>query len=254
MNAIFIGGTAFAIVFGGALVGMYMRAVLPGHHLSSDSKDIIRIAMAMIATLAAVVAALLIASAKSSFDSKSSALTRAAASYVLLDRTLAEYGAETKAVRVQLHDIAVTRLRQIWPEEKAGTLNPEAVAHGLGIEVIQRQILDLTARNDAQQWLKSRALQLSSDIAETRWAGVEQLGSSIQWPLLTVMVFWFAAIFASFGLFAPVNGSVIAALFACALSVAGSVYLIVEMDQPYGGLIRLSSAPLVTAIGELGQP
>jgi hypothetical protein len=254
MTAIAIGGTAFAIVFGGALLGMFLRAVLPGHHLSSDSKDIIRIAMAMIATLAAVVAALLIASAKSSFDSKSNALARAATSYVLLDRTLAEYGPETKAIRDQLHDIAVMRLHQLWPEEKAGTINPEAVLRGLGIEAIQRQVLGLTARNDAQQWLKSRALQLTSDITETRWAAAESLGSSIQWPLLTIMVFWFAAIFASFGLFAPANGSVVAALFACALSVAGSVYLIVEMDQPYGGLIRLSSAPLVTAIGELGQP
>ena len=80
------------------------------------------------------------------------------------------------------------------------------------------------------------------------------MGSSIQWPLLTVLIFWFAAIFASFGLFAPPNSSVIAALFVCALSVAGSVYLIVEMDQPYGGLIKLSSAPIVTALGELGQP
>lgn len=136
MNAIVIGGAAFAIVFGGALFGMYLRAVLPGHHLSSDSKDIIRIAMAMIATLAAVVAALLIASAKSSFDSKSSALTRAAASYVLLDRTLAKYGPETKPARDQLHDTAVMRLHQIWPEEKAGMLNPQAALHGLGIEAI----------------------------------------------------------------------------------------------------------------------
>jgi len=254
MSALGIGGLVFVAVFGGALLGMYLRAVLPGHHLSSESKDIIRIAMAMIATLAAVVAALLIASAKSSFDSKNSALTRAAASYVLLDRTLAEYGADTKPVRDQLHDIAVMRLHQIWPEEKAGTLNPEAVRRGLGIEAIQRQILDLVPRNDAQQWLKSRALQLGGDIEETRWTAVEQLGSGIQWPLLTVMIFWFAAIFASFGLFAPANGSVVMALFACALSVAGSVYLIVEMDQPYGGLIRLSSAPLVTAIGQLGQP
>lgn len=86
-----------------------------------------------------------------------------------------------------------------------------------------------------------------------RWAAVEEIGSSIQWPLLTIMVFWFAAIFVSFGLFAPPNASVVVALFVCALSLAGSVYLIVEMDQPYGGLMKLSSAPLVTALDQIDR-
>ena len=92
MNALAIGGVVFAVVFGGALLGMYLRAILPEHHLSTDSKDIIRISMAMIATLAALVVGLLIASAKSSFDTKNSELTSAAARYIVLDRTLAAYG------------------------------------------------------------------------------------------------------------------------------------------------------------------
>ena len=254
MNALTIGGIVFAAVFGGALLGMCLRTVLPDHHLSTDSKDIIRIAMATIATLAALVVGLLIASAKSSFDTKNGDLTRAAAHYILLDRTLAQYGPETRASRDLLRQMAETRLHQIWPEESAGRLNPGSVTQGPGIETIQRDIFNLAPQNDAQQWLKSRALQLSSDIDEVRWEAVEQLGSSIQWPLLTVLVFWFVAIFTSFGLFAPTNSSVIIAMFACALSVASSIYLIVEMDQPYGGLIKLSSAPLVTALGEMGKP
>ncbi len=254
MNAMAIGGIVFGVVFGGALLGFYLRAVLPEHHLSVDSKDIIRIAMAMIATLAALVVGLLIASAKSSFDTKNSELTRAATRYILLDRTLAQYGPETRESRDLLRQIALMRLHQIWPEEGTGNLNPEAVNQGSGVETIQRNILNLSPQNDAQKWLKGRALQLTSDIAEVRWTAVEEMGSSIQWPLLTILIFWFAAIFASFGLFAPPNSSVIVALFVCALSVAGSVYLIVEMDQPYGGLIKLSSAPLVTALGQLGQP
>jgi hypothetical protein len=254
MNTLAIGAIVFAVVFGGALFGMYLRAVLPEHHLSADSKDVIRIAMAMIATLAALVVGLLIASAKSSFDTKNGALTRAATRYILLDRTLAQYGPETQASRDLLRQMAETRLHQIWPEEGGGPLNPQTVTQGPGIEIIQRNLLNLAPQNDAQQWLKSKALQLSTDIAEIRWEAVEQLGGSIQWPLLTILVFWFAAIFTSFGLFAPANSSVIIAMFACALSVASSVYLIVEMDQPFGGLIKLSSAPLVTALGQMGKP
>ncbi len=253
MNNLAIAGLVFAIVFGGALLGMHLRAVLPEHHLSADSKDIIRISTAMIATLAALVVGLLIASAKSSFDSKSSELTRAASRYVLLDRTMAEYGPETRETRHLLRNILVMRLEHIWPEEGAGRLRPEAVTQGTGIEAVQRAILNLTPQGDAQRWLKSRALQLTSDIAEVRWTAAEQIGSSIQWPFVTIMIFWFAGIFASFGLFAPANGSVITALFVCALSLAGAVYLIVEMDQPYGGLIKLSSSPVITALGQLGQ-
>jgi hypothetical protein len=98
--------------------------------------------------------------------------------------------------------------------------------------------LDLAPQNDAQRWLKSTALQISSTIAEARWLVAEQAGSSIQWPFLAILVFWLAIIFTSFGLFAPWNGSVITALFVCALSVAGSIYLIVEMDQPTADLSK----------------
>ncbi|MGO9700510.1 MAG: DUF4239 domain-containing protein [Xanthobacteraceae bacterium] len=254
MNALAIGGLVFVLAFGGALLGMYLRAVLPAHHLSEDSKDIVRISTAMLATLAALVVGLLIASAKSSFDNKSSELTRSATHYVLLDRTLAEYGPETREIRDLIRQLIVMRLHQIWPEQSAGHLNPEMVHQGPGVEGIQRKLLDLAPQNDAQRWLKSTALQLSSDIAEVRWSAVEQMGSSIPWPFLTILVFWFTVIFASFGLFAPTNGSVIVAMFVSALSVAAAIYLIVEMDQPYGGLIKISSSPVLTALDQIGRP
>jgi hypothetical protein len=100
--------------------------------------------------------------------------------------------------------------------------------------------------------LKSNALRTATEIGEARWLILEQAGTNIQWPFLAILIFWLAMIFASFGLFAPRNGTVIAVLLICALSVAGSLYLIVQMDQPYGGLIKLSSAPLRAALSELG--
>ena len=95
--------------------------------------------------------------------------------------------------------------------------------------------------------------RIAQGIALERWTVVEQLGSSLQWPFLVVVVFWLAIIFASFGLFAPRNASVTAALFVAALSVAGSIFLILEMDRPYSGLVKISSAPLRTALAELGH-
>jgi hypothetical protein len=253
MSALAVGGIVFVCVFGGALLGMFLGRVLPRHHLSAESKDAIKVAMAMIATLAALVVGLLIASAKSSFDGKDSEFKGAATHVLLLDRTLAEYGPETKEVRDLLRRIVTLRMSQIWPQESAGMVEPNALSSGAGFEEVQRKLLDLSPQNDAQRWLKSTTLQLTLDIEGARWLVVEQSGSSIQWPFLVTLVFWLAMIFASFGLFAPPNGSVIAALLVCALSVAAAIYLIVEMDQPYGGLIQISSAPLRTVLNQLGQ-
>jgi hypothetical protein len=253
MHASAIGGLVFLCVFGGSLFGIYLGAVLPKHHLSADTKDVIRVTTAMIATLASLVVGLLIASAKSSFDSKDGELRHAAAQAILLDRTMAEYGPETRDARDLLRQIITMDIHRIWPEGKAEKVAPEAIGQGPGFEAIQRQLLALSPQNDAQTRLRSTALQLSGEIMEARWLLAEQTGSGIQWPFLAILISWLAVIFASFGLFAPRNGSVLIALSISALSVSGAIYLIVEMDQPYGGFIQISSAPLVAVLDQLGR-
>jgi hypothetical protein len=99
MSSIAISSIVFACVFGGAMLGMFVHAVLPQHHLSSESKDVVKLAMALVATLCALVLSLLIASAKGSYDAQSSELTQMSAKVVLLDRVLAHYGPETKETR-----------------------------------------------------------------------------------------------------------------------------------------------------------
>jgi hypothetical protein len=68
-----------------------------------------------------------------------------------------------------------------------------------------------------------------------------------------VLVFWLAIIFASFGLFAPRNATVIAAFVVCALSVSGAIFLILELDRSFEGMLQVSSAPLRAALAHLGQ-
>jgi CDP-diglyceride synthetase len=253
MSALVISAIVFACVFCGALFGMFLGTVLPKDHLSPDAQDVIKVSMAMIATLAALVLGLLTASAKSSFDDKESQLKSAAAQFILLDRTMAEYGAETQEARDLLKQTLAARISQIWPEENTNVA-PGAIGRGSGIEAIQRKLLDLSPQTDAQRWLQSTALSISGAIAAARWSVLEQIGSDIQWPFMAILVFWLAIIFASFGLFAPRNASVTAALCVAALSVAGSIYLILEMDQPYSGAIKISSAPPRTALEQLGRP
>ena len=120
MSSIAISSIVFACVFGGAILGMSIRAILPQHHLSSDSKDVVKLGMGIVATLSALVLGLLIASAKGSYDAQSTELTQMSAKVILLDRMLAHYGPETKGTRDLLRSSVARILDQLWSKRPAG--------------------------------------------------------------------------------------------------------------------------------------
>ncbi len=243
----------FACVFGGAMFGMFLRFLIPKHHFSEETKDVIKLGMGLIATMTALVLGLMIATAKSSYDAQDQAVKRTAAKILLLDHMLSNYGPETKDARELLRQTVVSRLEAIWPENRSQPVSldvPEAVFTDRGIEA---RILQLSTRNDAQRWLQNQALRIGRDIMETRLLVLGSPGGSIAAPFLVVVVFWLTIIFGSFGLFAPRNATVVAVLFLCSLSVAGSIFLILEMDRPFEGVMKLSSAPLQYALSHLGR-
>jgi hypothetical protein len=251
MRFIMIRLVVFACVFGGALFGIFLRGVLPEHHLNADSKDTVRIGMGLIGTLTALVLGLLIASAKSYYDTQSNELTEMSAKVVLLDRVLAHYGPETKEARDLLRTAVSRMLEGLWRNDSAR--QAQMLPSAAGGEIIYDKILELSPKNDTQRSLQAQALSMGIDIGKMRWLMFEQAGSFISIPLLAVLVFWLATIFISFGLFAPRNPTTIAALFVCALSVSGAIFLILEMYSPFQGLMQISSAPLRNALGHLGQ-
>jgi len=254
MGSVAISLVAFACIFGGTLVGMFVRNILPEYHVNDESKDAVKMGIGMIATMAALVLALLIASAKGNFDTLSSGLRQTSSRVILLDRVMGQYGPETKEARELLRRGIASTIKRIWPEDKSGQAIAEAPERRVPIEAIQDQLRQLVPQNDAQRWLQSRALQISGDIAEGRWLLIEQLGqSSVPMPFLVMLVFWLTIIFAGFGLFSPRNATVITVLLVCALSAAGALFLILELDTPYAGLLKVSSAPLRTALALLGQ-
>jgi hypothetical protein len=247
---------AFVFIFGGTLFGIFLRNILPVHHLSDESKDAVKLGIGMIATLAALVLGLLVASAKGTFDTASTGLRQIGARIILLDRTLAHYGPETMEARELLRRSLAAAIEQIWPEEGGGgaeVLENKLRRQPERIEAVQDRLHHLTPKTDAQRSLLSRALQVSGDIAEGRWLLIEQMGqSSLPRPFLEILIFWLLIIFATFGLFSPRNTTVIIIFLICALSVAGSLYLIMELDNPYGGLIKVSSVPVRHALALLG--
>jgi hypothetical protein len=251
MSELTLGAIVFACVFGGALGGMTFRSILPEHHLAKETEDAVRLGMGVIATMSALVVGLLLASAKASFDTKDGELKHFAADLILLDRNLARYGPETKEARDLLRRYTVYAIDSTWPEEAS---NPAEDADGwMTLEEVQERLRALTPRNDAQRWLRERALLVSGDLSQTRWLLRVQAGSSVPMPFLLILVFWLTMIFTSFGVFAPGNATAITTLLVGSLSIAGAIFLILEMAHAVGGLIHLSSAPVREALALLGQ-
>jgi hypothetical protein len=225
---------------------------MPEHHLSDASKDVIKLGMGLIGTIAALVLGLVIATAKGSYDTQDAAVKHSAAKLMLLDRVLADYGPETKETRALIKNALARRIDQIWPQERSQSSGLDTQSE-LPATDIGEKIQQLVPQNEVQRGLQARAIQIGGEIMETRWFVLGNAGSSIPLPFLIVVIFWLTIIFGSFGLLAPRNTTVITVLLVCALSVAGAIFLIMEMDQPFTGLMRISSAPLRYALSHLCQ-
>jgi len=142
---------------------------------------------------------------------------------------------------------------RIWPAEGAGSAKlPPTQSQRRG-EDLFGMVAGLAPRTDEQRFSQARALQLLTDMSTTRRLMAEQAGGSLSWPFFVVLVFWLVMLFVGFGLFARFNATVLAAHFVGALSVAGAIFLILEMNRPYSGVMQISSAPIHRALESLGN-
>ena len=224
---------------------------LPGHHLSADEKDVIRLGTGLIGTIAALVLGLLIASAKSSYDTQSTQITNLTTDTILLDHLLEEYGPETGAVRNLLRRGVAILADRMWRENSSDAAKAAPFEASAASEAFFAKLQQLSPQNDSQRSLQGRAIQTSTDIAQTRLLLFAQKNNSIPMPFLVVLIFWLTIIFGSFSLFAKPNAIVLGSLFVFALSAAGAIYLVLELGQPFAGLMQISSAPLRDALTPL---
>lgn len=229
------------------MLGMFLRSALPQHHLSDDSKDVMKLGMALVATMSALVLGLLITSAKSSYDEQNAELTDASVKVVLLDRALAHYGPETKEMRDMVRAALTRALDRLWSSNRGFT--PDRSAEDILFDKIQK----LSPKDDGQRALKSEALSLTRDIAQIRWLQYEEVNKSIPGPVLVVLISWLTTLFIGFGLLARPNGTVIISLSISALSVSSAIFLILELFSPYTGVIKVSSVPFRAALMQLGK-
>jgi hypothetical protein len=153
-----------------------------------------------------------------------------------------------------LHASVADMIRHTWPEESPQSGQAEAKLGTEGrYEGLYERIQEFAPKNDAQRAMQAQAIKTGTDVAQMRWLLFAQKGSSIPTPFLVVMVCWLTLILASFSLFAPSNATVFTTLLVCALAVSSAVFLILELDRPFEGLIHVSSEPLHNALSYLGR-
>src|SRR5262249_13710096 len=193
----------------------------------------------------------LVSSAKGSYDTERSEVIQMAAKVAFLDRLLAVYGPEAAEARVRFHDVVKEAVQQMWPDQtrRRAQLAPNAQAGNVLYRVIQA----LAPMRDAKARLKEKAFSVGIDIGQFPLLLVAQGVPSISSPLLIILVSCLAIIFLGFSALAPPNITPMLALIVSAVAVSGAIFLILELDQPFSGVIRIPSEPMVNALHQVGK-
>ena len=242
----------FACLVGAALLGRLIRRLLPDHHLASDSKDGIKLALGLVSTMSALVLGLLVSSAKSSYDTERGEVIQMAAKVAFADRVLAMYGPDAADLRIRFHEGVKEAIGGIWPEQarRSGHLAAPNTETGNALYVA---VQNLSPRDDTQRKLKDETASLATDLVQLRSLLQAQSVPSISIPMLVILVSWLVIIFLGFSVLAPGNPTVIFAFIISAVAVSGAIFLILELDQPFAGVLQISSEPLRNAIGQFAQ-
>jgi hypothetical protein len=253
MHSLIVALITLAFLCAGMLAGWLLRKVLPENHLSNDSRDLVKMASGMIATLVALVIGLLVSSSKSSFDQASSGLTQASARLIALDRTLARYGPDAAPIRARLRQGIAAIIERLWPSAGRPREGMAAVEKSTGLDEVQESIRQLAPGDEAHRSIQSQALQICGDLTQSRWLMVEQAQTALPTVFLVMLISWLTVLFTSFGLLAPRNVTTFVCLLVCAVSMAGAIFLMLEMNRPFEGTIQVSPAPLQKALSLIGH-
>lgn len=252
MYSIEIAAASLACSAGGIALGAGLRRVIPDSHLRRDSKEGIQLGTGLVATMAALVLGLLIGGAKSSFDARRAGLQQLATNVILLDRTLAHYGNDAHLARAKLRIAVTSMIDHIRPPDgspRPGLSDASLTAEGGALFAAVR---NLAPADQGHRGAQAHALEIISELAKTRWELAQRDDDSLPLALLVVLMFWFLAIFTSLGAFWAKNATVVVVFLVCAISVATAMFLIVDMDQPFDGVIRVSTGSLSDALALLG--
>lgn len=249
MTAVNVALGTFIVILVGICFGAFLQMNLPKRYLRKETGETVKLAAGVIATLAALTLGLLIASAKTSYDTRVSQVRKMVAGLLLSDRLLTLYGPEAQDARGKLRAMVPPVADHIWAENEApGPRHFEAASES---EDYVSAIYTLQPQSEMQRRLRERVVQATVELANARLELFSQLNTLLPPPLLVVLAFWFAVLFAAYSMYAEINAVSIIALTVCAASVAGAMFLLFQMNNPFSGLMGIPRIDFVALLPPL---
>jgi hypothetical protein len=253
MSPLLVALVVAVVMMAGALGGAFLRKHLPSEHFDEETMEVVKLGLGFLATLSALVMGLVISSSKASYDSKSEMVHTSAALIIQFDSNLRQIGPEADPIRQVLQEAVASTMRQIWGAHGAALDVPDAVATKRRVLQLERMLFEISVSNEMQRQAQANAFKLVAELARINASAFTQHGSDVVMPLLAVVACWMMLNIAGWNLFAPANRMVMAVNIVCALSVASAIFLILEMDQPYNGIVVISDAPMRAALVRLSE-
>ena len=229
----------FAVILAGAFAGAVVRWWVPDHNLTDETKGVVSVSMAVVATISALVLGLLLSNANNSFNAVQGQVTSISAQILRLDQLLRRYGPETKLAREKLLQYAEQKRNDLFPTNLADFHLGDESTYKL-LQEFEELVLAIKPSNPRDQWWLAQSTTLASKIGDARFLLAQQIGQGTPKAVLLLLVFWLTLLFGSFTLFAPSNALSTATLTLCALAIAGAIGMILELERGFGAMVHVS--------------
>lgn len=254
MEAWHVALLVFLALEGGALFGMGSQRWLKAHHLSKETQEAVKLGVGMVAAMASLILGLMTASVKGNFDTTGKDVQQYATLLTILDATLQHYGPAAKPAREALRAYTVHAMNETWPDANNAPVLVASFKSEQMLERVGHEIRILEPSGPEQADLKAEALDRFKTLNALRWTLIAEAVTEIPPVFIVVLIIWLTLIFASFGLFSPVNLVSLIVFPLCALSLAGAIFLILEMSSPFDGVIMVGPEAIQRSLEHMNLP
>jgi hypothetical protein len=234
-------------LFGSFMVMLFYHLGAPEPYRSPDSIASLRLGVGVVATLSTFVLGLMISSVKTNFDTVQRDLRTFSIQITAVDHNLREYGPAGEEARAALLAYAQQALRGTAPSDGSPVIVADPVARGL-LDRTAILISGLQPSGVEQSFYVEQAKAGIKDLIKWRLTLISEYTIYFQPGILTILIIWLCLLFGSFGYGAPRNRLVVLSALLAALTVASAVFLMVELDSAFDGIIAVSDEPLRSAV------
>ena len=254
METVSAGLLAFAVIFGGGLAGCAIGMIVPEHHRTAPTERVVQNATRTMSLLSALVLGLLVATAKNKFDTNNSQIEHFAADLMSLNSQLVNFGPGTNDASALLKEYTTAKIADVWQSYDGPKPGPDHLSAFQALERLQIQVLELAPKSEYQRAMAKGAADIVAELVRERWLLKAEESVRLPQPFMWALLAWLSILFLFIGLFAARNALVVITLFVCALSIAGAVALVEDLDTPFDGLIAVPPEPMLAALAQMGAP